>query len=270
MSDLNPDEWTDDTSVLYQEIAPVAVPARPEQLATLLTLLPFNQADEFQAVEIGSGEGILSSLLLQCFPKVRAIALDGSAEMRNQTAKRTRKYGKRVKISPFDLHEKDWQHHLQQTDCVVSSLVIHHLDDQGKQDLFTTIYKQLSERGVLLIADLIEPQRSEAKTLFAATWDQITKAQSLAQSGSTELFEKFEQTEWNYYRYYDPFDKPSYLFDQLLWLKETGFAVVDCFWLQAGHAIYGGYKSAQAAPTMGLPYEVAFEAAQAALTSTRP
>jgi len=48
---------------------------------------------------------------------------------------------------------------------------------------------------------------------------------------------------WNYYRFPDPGDRPSPLVDQLAWLKEAGFAIVDCFWLQAGHAIFGGYKS---------------------------
>ncbi len=256
------DQWTDEISVLYQEIAPVAVPARAEQIAGLLTLLPFNQNDEFHAVEVGSGEGILSSTLLKCFPNARVTALDGSEEMRRHTAKRLNQYGHRFSIEAFDLHETEWHTHLRSADCVLSSLVIHHLDDQGKRDLFATIHDQLSKRGVLLITDLIEPQRPEAKSLFAATWDRITQAQSIAETGSTDLFEKFKQTEWNYFRYYDPFDKPSPLFDQLLWLKEAGFNGVDCFWLQAGHAIYGGYKRSATAPSDGLPFEVALKAAQ--------
>ncbi len=47
---------------------------------------------------------------------------------------------------------------------------------------------------------------------------------------------------WNYYRFPDAGDRPSPLVDQLAWLKEAGFAIVDCFWLQAGHAIFGGFK----------------------------
>ncbi len=251
------DQWTEDNSRLYQAIAPVAVPARAEQLAALLTLLPFGREDDFKVVEIGSGEGILSTCVLNCFPKASVVALDGSAEMRHQTSRRLSHFSNRVTIASFDLYDSDWPSHLVNADCVLSSLVVHHLDDEGKQTLFSTIHSQLSERGVLLLADLIEAQRPEAKALFAATWDRITETQSLAQTDSTELFELFKEAEWNYYRYHDPFDKPSYLFDQLLWLKEAGFRTVDCFWLQAGHAIYGGYKSA-AQPSGG---RVSFEAA---------
>jgi hypothetical protein len=36
-------------------------------------------------------------------------------------------------------------------------------------------------------------------------------------------------------------DQPSRLADQLIWLREGGFRTVDCFWMQAGHAIFGGF-----------------------------
>ena len=107
------------------------------------------------------------------------------------------------------------------------------------------------------MADLVEPQRSEARRLFAAAWDRLAEAQALAHTGSTRLYREFIETEWNYYRFPDPVDRPSPLFDQLAWLKEAGFTVVDCFWLQAGHAIYGGYKGASAKSGSGLTFEAA-------------
>ena len=265
----NQNQWTEEASQLYQEIAPVVVPARGEQIASLLTLLPFSQNDSFQAVEVGCGEGILSEALLTCFSKATVIALDGSEEMRTQAAKRLNKFGLRAQVEPFDLMSDEWHAHLRNADCVLSSLVIHHLSGDAKRALFRTIHNQLSPRGVLLIADLIQPQRPEVSELFAATWDRITEAQSLAETDSTDLFEKFKQSEWNYFRYPDdPIDHPSPLFDQLLWLKEAGFAVVDCFWMQAGHAIYGGYKLATSNVSDSLPYEVALRVAGDILMAT--
>ena len=71
----------------------------------------------------------------------------------------------------------------------------------------------------------------------------MAEAASIEQTLSRDLFQQFEQEHWNLFHYPDPdFDKPSPLFEQLLWLQAVGFAVVDCFWMQAGHAIYGGYK----------------------------
>jgi SAM-dependent methyltransferase len=257
--------WTEGDSRLYQEIAAVAVPAREEQMAALLTLLPFSQADPFRAVELGCGEGFLSHALLDCFPQAQVVALDGSAEMRVQAIARLNAFGSRVSVEPFDLNSGDWLSHLEGADCAMSSLVLHHLDGEQKQRLFAAIHQRLSPQGVLLIADLIQPQRSEAVELFAATWDRSAEAQALAKTGSRHLFEQFVSTEWNHYRFPDPFDKPSPLFDQLVWLKASGFAVVDCFWLQAGHAIYGGYKAASSDSTPGITFISALRSAQMVL-----
>lgn len=263
----SPNQWTEEDSQLYQQIAPVAVPHRAEQLAALLTLLPFNRQDTFHAVEVGSGQGILSQTLLTCFPNATITALDGSAEMRAQAAQRLAKFGRRARIEPFELMSDEWQAYLQNANAVLSSLVIHHLPGRAKQALFKIIHQRLSTRGALLIADLIEPQRPEARLLFAATWDRIAQKQSVAETGTTALFEKFKQAHWNYYRFNDPADRPSPLFEQLLWLNQAGFAVVDCFWLQAGHAIYGGYKAGAAAPSEGVSFETALEAVEKVMSA---
>ena len=54
-----PESWSEADSQLHQKLALAAVPTRSEQIATLLTLLPFNPAEPFRAVELGCGEGIL-------------------------------------------------------------------------------------------------------------------------------------------------------------------------------------------------------------------
>ena len=46
----------------------------------------------------------------------------------------------------------------------------------------------------------------------------------------------------------DPIDKPSTLLEQLRWLEAAGFAAVDVFWMEAGHAIFGGVKPGDRGP----------------------
>ena len=81
-----PNTWTEENSQLCHEIAPVVVPARAEQVAALLLLLPFGQHEPFRAVELGCGAGALSSALLDCFPNASVLALDGSPAMRETEA----------------------------------------------------------------------------------------------------------------------------------------------------------------------------------------
>ncbi len=258
--------WSESNTQLYQKLAPVAVPARAEQIASLLTLLPFAMPQSFRAVEVGCGEGLLAYALLDCFPQAELVALDGSAAMRRQAGRRLQPFGERARVEAFELASVDWLQHVVGADAVLSSLCLHHLNGQQKQALFTALAERLSPRGALLIADLVAPQRPEAQQLFAAAWDRAAQSQSLAVAGSTRLFDLFVEAEWNYYYFDDPVDTPSPLFDQLLWLRQAGFAVVDCFWLQAGHAIFGGYKS-RSEGGGGISFEMAWRSAETALNT---
>ncbi len=261
-------EWSAESSAVYRQLASVAVPAREEQVATLLTLQPFGRAEAFRAVELASGEGALSQAILEAFPAATALALDGEASMREATATRLQPYGERAQVAAFDITDDGWSGLLDGADVVVSSLCVHHLDGEGKRGLFAAVHDRLSARGCLLLADLVQPQREEVRALFAATWDRSAQERSLAQTGDAALFDLFVRENWNYYRYPDPFDQPSPLFDQLRWLNEAGFAVVDCFWMQAGHAVYGGYRELAGAKTDdALDYETALALATRALAS---
>jgi cyclopropane fatty-acyl-phospholipid synthase-like methyltransferase len=260
-----PVTWTETDTEEYRALAPIAVPAREEQIAALLTLLPFGRHDAFRVVELGSGEGRLAWAILDCFPHASVVALDGSEAMRAHAAARLSPFGDRATVRPFELASEAWLDDAQRADAVVSSLCVHHLDDGGKRRMFAAVARRLSTHGALLIADLIAPQRPEAQELFAATWDRSAEAQSLAMTGGAEGFNRFVAARWNLYRFPDPIDQPSSLFAQLKWLEDAGFAVVDCFWLQAGHAIYGGYMNRQAPAEAGVTFLDALRSARATL-----
>jgi tRNA (cmo5U34)-methyltransferase len=235
-------EWNEADSRLYREIAAVAVPRRDDQIAALVALAPFTADDEFQIVELGCGEGLLAAALLSAFPRARYLGLDGSETMRRQAAFRLKGAAARASVEPFDLAAADWLARVRGAGLVVSSLCVHHLDGHAKKGLFAEINELMQPGGALLLADIVEPAAPRARAFFADSWDRAVGEQAMARSGSYELRRRFEAEHWNYFRYPDPVDRPSSLFEQLLWLREAGFAAVDCFWMYAGHAVYGGYK----------------------------
>jgi tRNA (cmo5U34)-methyltransferase len=98
----------------------------------------------------------------------------------------------------------------------------------------------------LLLADGVEPATPALAAVYARQYDAIVRQQSLARYGDLRGFARFQQAAWNYFAhdYGNPErgELPSVLADQLDWLRGAGFATVDCFWLRAGHAIYGGYR----------------------------
>lgn len=256
--------WTEGDSETYRKLVAVAVPARDEQIAALLTLLPFAKDAPFRAVEAGCGEGVLAEALLECYPEASVLALDGSQSMLESAGRRLRRFGDRARVEAFDLASKDWRQLIDGAGCVLSSLCVHHLTADGKRRFFADAAARLATPGTLLIADVLAPANETAAAYFAGTYDRVAEAQSLAVTGSRELFDLFQAERWNGFRYPDDSEYPSPLSDQLTWLREAGFETVDCFWLHSGFAVFGGYKG-QATPGARLSYDEALKVARAAL-----
>ncbi|HLW60297.1 MAG TPA: class I SAM-dependent methyltransferase [bacterium] len=241
----DPARWTEADSEHFAELEEVIVPSRGEQLATIRDLIPAGPDEEFTVAELGAGDGTLASWVLERFPRCRYLALDGSAAMRERARVRLAPFAPRVEIRHFELARADWRRTLPQPlRCVVSALVVHHLSAEGKRALFTDLAARLEGGGALLIADLVEAAGPRAAGLFAAQWDGAVRDQSAGRPGGQRAFERFTVGGWNNYRLDtpDPVDQPSRLIDQLDWLRGAGFSVVDCFWMRAGHAIFGGYR----------------------------
>ena len=260
------DNWNEEDSAVYRVLADVAVPMREEQLATLLCLLPFGRNDAFRIVDLGCGEGVMEYAALTAFPRASVLALDGSESMREHAVNLLRPFGRRADVRSFALESDDWRGELYDADCVVSSLVVHHLNDDGKRKLFREAHERLNAGGVLMLIDCVQPQRSEGVRLFADAYDHISRRQSVERTSDTALFDRFVEEKWNIFRHPEPSEMLAPLSRQLVWLAEAGFEGVDCFWLNAGYAVFGGYKGGGAARDT-LSFEDALDAVRQGLTS---
>lgn len=240
-------QWSEDNSETFLDYGELFVPDRPAQTATLLGLIPARVDEAFTIVELAAGGGELARAILTRFPHCHYVAFDGSETMRERLGNVLAPFGERVEIRPFELSEQSWREALPSPlRCVLSSLCVHHLSDEGKQQLFRDMAGRLEAGGALLLADILKPATQQIADLFAQQYDEVVRQQSLAMYGDLRGYEQFREMRWNYfiYDYNDPdsYDQPSLLSDQLRWLHEAGFAQVDCFWMQAGHAVYGGYR----------------------------
>jgi tRNA (cmo5U34)-methyltransferase len=240
-------QWSESESNLFLNVAEIFVPSRGEQTSALLQLIPAEINEEFTVVELAAGEGALAEAILEGFSRCHYIALDGSEVMRARMRQRLERFSERLEIRPFELEEANWRAELpDQVRCVLSSLCVHHLDGSGKRRLFHDMFSHLEPGGALLLADLVLPADQRIANFFAQQYDKIVREQSLEQRGDLSGFDEFQEQTWNYFRHDygkpDLYDQPSRLIEQLRWLEEVRFRHVDCFWMRAGHAIYGGYK----------------------------
>ncbi len=245
----NPDHWSEDTSSLFIELGDLFVPARAEQVGTLIDLIPADISESFTVVELGAGAGHLAQAVLERFAHCHYVALDGSERMREHLAQRLSAFHDRLDVLPFELAEQAWRETLPSpVRCVLSSLCVHHLTGPQKRHLFADMAQRMETGGALLLADLVEPPTQNVARLFARQYDELVREQSLAQRGDLSGYDQFCERKWNYFLYDygsanpDPIDHPSPLTAQLRWMAEVGFSVTSCYWMRAGHAIYGGYK----------------------------
>src|SRR3712207_2290074 len=234
--------WGEDDSKVFVEFGRAMVPGREEIEQTFLDLIPAERDEPFLAVEIGTGSGWLSAAVLRGFSKAEILGLGGSPAMLKKAAQLLEQYAGRAELRRFRLEEPSWTDGLPTVQVFLNSVVLHHLDGNGKRDLFRRLFYRLEPGGALLFADLMEPRTERARNHFAAAWEEEVGRRSMEIHGDGRAHEFFVRERWNIYKYPDPVDKPSTLPEQLGWMEEAGFEGVDVYWARAGHALLGGYR----------------------------
>ena len=197
-------------------------------------------------MELGAGDGALASTVMSSFLNCNYLALDGSGLMRERLEALPESRAGRLRIEDFDLADSEWLTRIPTPlRCVLASLIVHHLDGvEAKKRLFSSVASRLETGGAFIIVDLVEPASSQARDTYVQQWDEGVRTRIKQSGEGPEAYDIFREHRWNFYEdpNPDPYDQPSPLHDQLYWLRDAGFSGVDCFWMYAGHAIFGGYK----------------------------
>lgn len=235
--------WDEETSRIFIDYGRYFVPERDQQMQMIAALLSHLEGPGI-ILELCCGEGLLAEVLLERFPSMTVHGLDGSTEMLQRARERLRRFEDRFRCSAFDLASDAWRQPEFPIKAVVSSMAIHHLTGPQKQELFCDVHRMLAEDGAFVIADIVEQASEAGRRLAAETWDRVVRKRSIELDGHTEAFDFFQREGWNTFWYLDPedIDKPSPLFDQLMWLEKAGFVDVDVHWMLAGHALFSARK----------------------------
>nr|WP_021038269.1 class I SAM-dependent methyltransferase [Bacillaceae bacterium JMAK1]AGQ45436.1 methyltransferase domain protein [Bacillaceae bacterium JMAK1] len=237
-------KWSDSDTKAFLKYGEVFTPDRDELKEILLSVMPADKQEDFTAFDIGVGGGWISELILKNFPNANVMALDGSLNMIHYTKQAQQKYSDRIEFKQFDLIEKHWRNDLKgKIKCILSSLVIHHINGKEKKQLYKDLYEALDSNGALIIFDVVKAESNFANNHAGEKWNQITKERSFNLLGDLSAYNYFVQEAWNIFQHpNEDIDKPSSLYDQLTWLKEAGFKEVDVLWAKAGHVMFAGFK----------------------------
>ena len=189
------------------------LPHRMEGFAVLTELLPVAPR---RVLDIGTGDGYTLGLVRGVHPEADGVGLDFSAEMLGLA--RERFAGEPgVEIVEHDLD--DPLPALGTFDLVVSSFAIHHCVDGRKRALYGEVFDVLEAGGRFLNLEHVDSATPELHVDF------------LAAIGKTPAED-------------DPSNKLVAVETQLTWLREIGFAQVDCHWKWREIALLAGVKPA--------------------------
>jgi ubiquinone/menaquinone biosynthesis C-methylase UbiE len=172
---------------------------RTEGEAVLMEFIP---ASTQRILDLGTGDGRLLALVRQRHPDTEAVAVDFSPAMLQAVRKR---FAGHSRVTVVDHNLDSPLPVLGKFDAVISSFAIHHLVHDRKRALYAEIYKLLNAGGVFCNLEHVASPTPRLHEEF------------LLRIGFTV------ETE-------DPSNKLLDAETQLGWLREIGFADVDCQW----------------------------------------
>lgn len=206
-------EQFDNISEDYDKQRRQLLPCFDDYYNLSLTVLNF-KGEAPKILDIGSGTGLFSSIVLQKYPKAKFTLIDLSDKML-EVAKERFKGNTNMQFIADDYTKHNFT---EKFDIIISALSIHHLSAIDKKNLYQKCYDLLNDDGIFINADQVLSPSSEIESTFSNLWRESVEQSGLPQEEIQKAYERVS------------FDNPSTLADQLLWLNQAGFKNADCLY----------------------------------------
>ena len=234
--DTNAAVWKTDLGVTFWKSTEADRERRRAAHRDLMAeLLPFGADEPFTFADLGAGTGAAARTILDRYPRAHAILADFSPQMMAQGVVELTAYQDRYTYVEFDLTRAgDWPAGIPApVSAVISSLSVHHLNDERKQTLFAEILRYLAPGGWYLNYDPVQPPDPVVEEAWLRAGDRRdpSAAHKRAHRTTEEQF-RYE----NHVRYMIPLDP------QVGYLRAAGFEGVDVYWKDLDYVIYGGRR----------------------------
>src|SRR5579864_2509463 len=226
MAGLTDEVWTTPSLVaVYLEGVRGAIPLAQEQIDIMLRLIAACGEPIRSFLDLGCGDGVLSAAILQRYPTAEGVLVDFSPPMLD--AARNRFAGEKVSVRFADLDYglASWTRSVNEYgpfDAIVSGYSIHHQPDSRKQEIYVELFHLLRSGGIFINVEHV----SSASSWVASVNDDLfidSLHRRHPDKSRTEVAEK----------YYRRPDKMANILTpvelQCQWLREIGFADIDCY-----------------------------------------
>ena len=193
-----------------------------------VSVIAMSVPENSRILDLGAGTGLLSAALLERLPNAEIQLIDRSERMLEQAVMRFDDK-ERVTTSVGDLGDPLPEGPY---DAVMSALAIHHLTHEGKRELFARISRVLRPGGLFVNVEQVLAPSGDLEPLYDRQ-----HVSHVHDSGTPA-------DEWAAGRERMKHDICVDLETQMGWLREAGFARVDCLAKDWRFATYAGWTAA--------------------------
>lgn len=165
-------------------------------------------------LDLGAGTGLFSSYMLRTYPEAQLTLIDLSPGMLDIAKDRFADAG--ASEVTYLIGDYSTFEDAEPYDTIISSLSIHHLEDEAKKALYAHIFHLLKPGGVFVNADQVLGKTPFLDSLYRSDWVAKIEATDLSPEALQAAYERTK------------LDRMAPLDTQLAWLRDAGFTDVDC------------------------------------------
>ena len=254
MSNTGPEAWkSSDLAKTYLEGVRMGIPLAEEQIALMLRLAAARDEPVSSFLDLGCGNGILASALLDSYPEARGVLVDLSTPMLDAARQALSTRDARLTFAELDYGDPSWSESVVQHgpfDVVVSGFSIHHQTDVRKRGLYREIFELLGPDGLFVNIEHVASPNAWVRE----RWDEYcidSLYASHLEGGGTRSRDEVA-TEF-YHRPAKAANILALVEDQCTWLRQIGFQDVDCYLKILELAVFGGRRPPQSRDSSHTP-----------------
>ena len=213
----------DATAATYDRDRMRLIPGHERFYEAALSLIPANAR---MVTDLGAGSGLFSAMVRAAHPQAELHMIDFSSAM---LALAKGRLGASRQLH-YVLADYTAARLPQPCDAIVSALSIHHLEDERKRALFGPVLEALRPGGVFVNADHIAGPTPTLEAEYQERWlEAVREGGATEQQVADSLFRQAE-------------DRRTAVDTQLQWMREAGFADVDCWFKDNSFAVMTGRR----------------------------
>lgn len=220
----------------------LSFPGALQQIEVIAKIIEANDRQIFHLLDLGCGDGILGSIVLDKYPQCHGVFLDFSEDMLNAATKKLSAFGSRIELINYDYSNSDWiskVNHNAPYDLILSGYSIHHQPDNRKKEIYKEIFDLLDSKGLFLNIEHV----SSASPWIGKIHDEYFIDSLFEYEKKHGSKNSREEVSNQYYNREDRMaNKLSSVEDQCKWLEAIGFFDVDCFFKLFEFSVFGGRK----------------------------